>query len=159
MEAIRMMAVALALVTAACSKDSGEDGGAHCNSDHAEMTASPTASPATSAPGATVTITVPVNGNAVRVHAQLLSAVDALGYGDGMFAASGAGNVAVQVPIDAAAPPGRLYPFVQVYECLDPILGTQYAPSLTDGTYTRNRPIGGGGTSPTSFVAPAITVQ
>jgi hypothetical protein len=163
MKAIQLAAgVSIALATVACGEDSssggsGGSGGGACNTEQAQMTASPTASPTTGSVGDTVTVTVPVNANAVQVAVQLLSAADSLLYGNGSAGATGAGDVDVDVQIETGAPAGTLYPFVQVYECF-PDGVTQYSPSLTDGAYMANRPTEGT-SEPSSFAAPAITVQ
>lgn len=168
----RIFAVALlGLSTAACSDDGGDSGsggssgnagtggtGASC-SGIAELTDSPSAAPTSAAPGDTVTITVPVNAPTTLVRVQLQSATDGAGYGDGESAAAGPEDVDVSVTIDSAAPAGTMYPFVQVYECGETNVSTQYAPDFASGAYMTYRSTDPGSATPSAFTAPAITVQ
>jgi hypothetical protein len=172
MKVARMFAVALlGLTTAACSDDGGNGGsggssgsagsggsGASC-SGVAELTDSPSAAPTSAAPGDTVTVTVPVNAPTTLVKVQLQSATDGAGYGDGESSATGAGDVDVSVTVDTAAPAGTMYPFVQVYECGETTVSTQYAPDFGSGAYMTYRSDDPGSATPSGFTAPAITIQ
>jgi hypothetical protein len=161
------VAASLAVLLLACGDDEGGDadgsstgtGGSGTCTDIAEMTASPTANATAASVGDVVNIVVSVNAVTTRVHTQLLSGVDGMGYGDGTADASGAGEVAVEVQIATGAPPGKLFPFIQVYECGSVTSATQYAPDLMTGAYLSYRPLEGGDPAPTDFVAPSITVE
>lgn len=106
----------------------------------------------------TVTITVPANTHTTFVRVQLLSDVDGYGYGDGEQSAKGT-TTAVSVTLDAATPVGKVFPFIQVYECGYAHVSSQYAPDFATGAYSMVRSNDASNIMPTPFVAPAISVQ